>query len=99
MTPKQLLRHIEAIGMGPTWRAICLHYLVDPSDALLASRESNAVQARVAFCALLRSRGLSYPAIGRIVGRDHSSVWRLLQRHDASASMQPLTPPASRLRK
>lgn len=32
------------------------------------------IQARMAVCWLLRQRGLSTPQIGRIIGRDHTTV-------------------------
>jgi translation initiation factor 2 gamma subunit (eIF-2gamma) len=43
-------------------------------------REAHIVAARWAWWVLLQERGLSYSAIGRVVGRDHSSVIHGLTR-------------------
>ena len=54
----------------------CAALEVEPSDVLGACRESGPVmQARHALGWLLRERfGLSYPHMGRVLGRDHTTV-------------------------
>jgi chromosomal replication initiator protein len=49
-------------------------------DILGPSRYKKIVDARHECIALFRSRGLSTPAIGRIMQRDHSSIVHALQR-------------------
>lgn len=46
-------------------------------------RDSEAVQARIAGMLMCRKRlGLSYPAIGRVFSRDHSTVHSVVKAHD-----------------
>ena len=47
---------------------------VEPEDIRGRSRDPRAVAARRAWWTLLRERGFGYAAIGRLVGRDHSSI-------------------------
>jgi len=53
-------------------------YRIDPAFILLG-RSSAVMGARKAVYAALRQLGWSYPAIGRAVGRDHSTVIQVLQ--------------------
>lgn len=68
--------------------------MVRPSDikdatewytgCVLASRAGKSrrvVQARLIHWAALRALGLSYPEIGRQVGRDHSTIIKQLRLH------------------
>jgi hypothetical protein len=48
------------------------------------------VRARWAWWSLLQDRGLSYSAIGRLTGRDHSSVGYALERAPGCARTQAI---------
>lgn len=44
-------------------------------------RSPRIYELRALWYCVLRGAGLSYPEIGRLVGRDHSTVLKMLQRH------------------
>lgn len=53
-----------------------------PLDAMLGrSREMPLPIARGRFYAYLRALGWSYPAIGKLVGRDHTTVLSQVRRY------------------
>lgn len=45
------------------------------------SRNKDIVRARAMFCEIARSRGFSYPEIGRAINRDHSTVMYLVKEY------------------
>lgn len=47
------------------------------------NRSATVARARAALCWELRRKGLSYPEIGRLVGRDHRSVMSAVEVHEA----------------
>jgi hypothetical protein len=49
-----------------------------PRDVLSDRRDADLVNARREIARLLRARGLSWSAIGRLLGRHHRSVMNLL---------------------
>lgn len=55
-------------------RLVCQSFAVEPEQVLGPSRVQALVRPRMVMCWVLAELGLSYPAIGRIVGRDHSTV-------------------------
>jgi chromosomal replication initiation ATPase DnaA len=76
---------------------------VDPLDIRGHARDPFTVSARWAWWALLRESGRSYPEIGRLVGRDHSSIIHALkhapdreQTLAVLAAVRGNNPPAAR---
>lgn len=66
-------------------------YTVDPEDVLAGSRKPQVIRARQAACWLLRHRTrLSLPAIGRILGCDHTTVLYSVRKVEASAAVRAL---------
>ena len=65
-------------GISPlvTLQAIvCNDLLVERTELLSRMRNAHVYYAREIFCFIAKTRmGRSYPAIGRFLGRDHSSV-------------------------
>lgn len=60
--------------------------LYEVDEAFLANNDRNnrdVIKARHAVCWLLRQRGMSTPAIGRIVSRDHTTVMHACRTVDA----------------
>jgi hypothetical protein len=59
--------------------AVCSYYGIPMADIVSPARRADIVQARSAYCALLRREKASYTGIGRLVGgRDHSTVKHLV---------------------
>lgn len=59
---------------------------VTPEQVMGRSVHRHVVRARWAAMARLREAGLSYPRIGRILGRDHSTVMYGIRRHAGLAA-------------
>ncbi len=56
---------------------------IDPDDILAFDRSKSIARARHAVCYVLRKRfDLSYPEIGEIMNRDHSTIMNSVQRAD-----------------
>ena len=68
----------------PAWREdaliICAAYKVSLSDVLGPRHFPHLNPARSALAAVLRFRGLSYPQIGRLMHRHHSTIMARLRR-------------------
>lgn len=76
-TPRPTSRLVEEIVRSAT-----RIYGIDVGDFFTSSRVRDAVDSRVVAMAVLRTEGWSLPAIGRYLGRDHSTVLRALRRLD-----------------
>lgn len=56
---------------------------VTVTDMLGRSKLRSVVRARHRFCAVVRSSlGLSYPEIGRLIGRDHTTVMNAVKQYE-----------------
>lgn len=67
--PKRIREAMEAIGLG-TYRL----------GAIMAGRRLDDIAKRKRLYAQLRSMGYSYPQIGQAVGRDSSTIIKVLKR-------------------
>ena len=74
-------QHLRERGLLDVARDIADAHHVTLDEILGRDRTPHHVRARVVFWAVLRARGLSYPAIGRMVGRDHTSVIATMKAH------------------
>ncbi len=54
---------------------------VSLDDILSARRQTDIAAARFEISARLYERGLSYPQIGRLINRDHTTVIHAVRRH------------------
>ena len=80
---------IDDLDMGPPRRhpdeivaEICLHYGVDEAEVRSKSRRHHLSEPRAAITWTLREQGMSYDAIGEILGgRDHSSLIYLVKNY------------------
>jgi hypothetical protein len=63
---------------------------IEPEQLQGRSREPHIVAARWAWWVLLHERGMSNAAIGRLTGRDHSSVGYALERAPGCARVQAI---------
>lgn len=68
-------------------------YDVTLEDVLGQSRDRRIVKARQAAMWLLRQRDLSFPAIGAVMGRDHTTVMYACQRIDSDPAVRALLAP------
>lgn len=60
--------------------AVCSYFGIPMTDIASQSRRADVVQARSAYCAILRRNKGTLSGIGRLVGgRDHSTVRRLIE--------------------
>lgn len=73
-----------------TLDAVALHFGVTKDMILGLGRSSVLVDARVTCAAILRRRGLSYNAIGRLMKRDHSTLIHLIGKLDIYERRNPL---------
>jgi chromosomal replication initiation ATPase DnaA len=62
-------------------RAIAAEYQLPLATVLGRSRTSHISEARQALYSALRAQGLSLPAIGRFMQRDHTTVLYGIQAH------------------
>lgn len=69
---------------------ICETYGVTPAELLGDSRTPHLVRARWVLCWVWRKRGMSYPEIGRQLGREHSTIFRNLRKMPVEIDSQEL---------
>lgn len=67
------------------WKAtqIANLYGIGVAEVLGEGRRKIAFRPKIRFYYWLRGQGMSFPRIGRIAGRDHTSVQHLMKRADA----------------
>jgi chromosomal replication initiation ATPase DnaA len=65
-------------------------YGVGVEQVLSNSREDRVVKARQAACWLMRGFGLSFPRIGAIVGRDHTTVMHACTKIDNDPAIRAI---------
>jgi chromosomal replication initiation ATPase DnaA len=71
-------------------------YGVEVESILSDDRGPLAVRARHAVCWLLRERGMSFPEIGKVIGRDHTTVMYACRRVDSRPAVRALLAPLVR---
>lgn len=87
------LANIERIRATPVDRIVANAadlYGVAVADILSPSRDRRVTNARQAACWLLRGHGMSLPAIGRALDRDHTTVLYAVRRIDADPARRSL---------
>ncbi len=62
---------------------------LDRAELLSPSRLPILVDARALCSVMLREKGLSYPAIGAMLGRDHSSIMHLVETFPERSTARP----------
>jgi hypothetical protein len=70
--------HMRRIPASDMITFVCRSFKVTPEMMRSDSRVRHVVNARAVFCEMMRRQGLSSPATGRLLSRDHSSVLHLL---------------------
>lgn len=80
-------------------REVAVDYRVRRKALLSASRKGLHVMARRVLIVRLRDElGMSYPSIGRLIGRDHSTVLHAYYQHKAGVKPYPNAGDISRIR-
>lgn len=71
------------------------HVLFD--DILSTARSKNIMLARIDCYLHLRNKGLSYPEIGKIMLRDHTTIIYVVRKHshERGTETPPSEPPAA----
>lgn len=70
--------------------AVADAFVVTPDQLRSDSREPHLVEARWVAAWLLSQEGLSSPAIGRLINRDHSTVLHAIKQVESSADLQEI---------
>ena len=73
-TPHAIASRLDARGLLPMAEAVAAQYRVTLEELFGRRRTRHVSVARAAFWAELRKIDLSYPAIGELVSRDHSTI-------------------------
>ncbi len=63
------------------------HFAVAPADIIGAGRSREYVQARMVAAWLLRQTGRSYPEIGALLGKDHTTAINACRRVDTDKTL------------
>ena len=75
----ELLEVCKRFGVLDVVERVVFELGVAAEEMLGAGRSRTVVAARRRLCVLLCEAGLSYPEIGRCMGRDHSSIMYLVK--------------------
>lgn len=77
--PRRTEDELADRGLLEDFTHIAQNHHVGLNDVFSRGRMAPVAAARKAMMALLRQRGWSYPAIGKLFGRDHSTVMGALR--------------------
>lgn len=83
---RELHEQLVAVGFAEELSAICKGLHVALFEVLGGGRDASTTEARRACAAYLRAKGLSLPRIGKLIGRDHTSVRVMLQPAEERAA-------------
>jgi hypothetical protein len=83
MTFEQRLVLTVSVDMTEVVSRVCKQFSVSSADLLGARRHAHIAQARHVLAWLLRERGLSYPAIGKAMNKDHTTIMSAVRKVDA----------------
>lgn len=74
------LEMLEEIGLLQPLKELCRAHAVLLEAVLSSTRTKRVVEARLACCLYLRTLDMSYPEIGRLLRRDHTSIMALVRK-------------------
>lgn len=86
MSGVSLAERIASRGLTGTVAALAAANAITVAELLGGSRMARVVVARHTLMRDLRARGMSYPEIGWLLGRDHSTVIYACRDPDARAA-------------
>lgn len=72
--PEEMLAAVERAGVAPLLLAACQAHQVDPLLVMGRDNFAELHAARRAFWRSLHAAGWAYARIGRLVGRDHTTI-------------------------
>lgn len=76
-------------GVEQLLERVCDRFGISMAELLSRDRHSNIAAARAVAAWLLREHGLSFPVIGRVLRRDHSTVLVAVRKVEVDAAMFP----------
>ena len=76
--------------------AVARHFAVERSEILGASRRRCLLYPRAVIIRILRDRGHSFPVIGRLLKRDHTTIMYHAERFEAYEKAYPMVRSAYR---
>ena len=79
----RILRRLRARGFGEALTGIATASFVTAEEIVGNCREAHIVEARHKVWFVMRREGLSYPAIARLVERDHTTIMYALKKIEA----------------
>jgi chromosomal replication initiation ATPase DnaA len=82
------IKVVEAVTL---WAAVCQGIEVPPHDVIGSTRTQHIIRVRrLAIWAVRNVTHLSYPAIGMIFGKDHTTVMNAVRQAEARETRQTL---------
>lgn len=82
LTGEQIWRRVAEQGWGRVAASIARAHRMQPASMFGRDRHPRTVKARDRFMAIVRDTvGMSFPELGAMVDRDHSSVISAVARH------------------
>lgn len=82
ISPDAILKRLWARRLGTLIERVAQEHHVTPIDIVDHCRLAQVCRARNAFCWELRKLGFSYPEIGILINRDHTSVMHAVRMHE-----------------
>lgn len=73
----------SAVDIAELLDRVCRHFSVTRAQLVSADRHAHIAQARQVAAWLLRERGFSYPAIGRELNKDHTTIMASVRKVNA----------------
>lgn len=86
MSGLSLAQRIASRGLTGTVQALAAAHAVTVEEILGATRMARVVRVRHMLMRDLRTRGMSYPEIGWLLGKDHSTVIAACRSPEARAA-------------
>jgi chromosomal replication initiation ATPase DnaA len=77
-----ILERLCAEGLIPLLAEVCFEHGVEPRELVSRGRHRRLVRARFDLYWRIRSNwGLSFPKIGEVFGRDHTTIMHGIEQH------------------
>lgn len=89
MTPDERRILQSACGIADLLDAVCKHFGVTRDQLTGKDRHASIALARQVASWLLRERGYSYPEIGHMLARDHSTIMAGVRKVERLRTVNP----------
>jgi chromosomal replication initiator protein len=68
---------------------VCEHFEITMTELLSKDRHAHIADARHVAAWLLRETGLSYPSIGKVLERDHTTIMHSVRKVEREIASEP----------